>query len=328
MHVKDVFNLFPPIVVRLSRIFGVKAPWSVRSTISLREISKSHNKPKSSIPTKNMASITLENVVIDLKSGHCFDANYSVIEETSNWPISDLMKRTIPRPIATPHTYGFDTVGVALPSNGFYHWLIEDLPSFIDIVKQESHRKVFIYQNAPKYILDFLSIFEMDYQHFPRFSKFANLTLPVRQQTVGQPNISDISTLKNLFFPKLTKLNNLEKVYISRLKSSRSPKFESELQSQLIAKGWRIAYLEEMDLITQFNIFHNAKAIMGIHGAGLSGLVFADVETPVIEIYPIDRDIRCFESLVSATGHTISRIPFEKGARRISHGLMSVINSL
>jgi hypothetical protein len=67
---------------------------------------------------------------------------------------------------------------------------------------------------------------------------------------------------------------------------------------------------------------------MGIHGAGLSGLVFTDVETPIIEIYPLDRDIRCFESLVSTTGHTLSRIPFEKSAKRIPHGLISMINSL
>jgi hypothetical protein len=328
MQVKDVFNLLPPIVVRVSRIFGVKAPWSVHSTISLKEISRSDNKPKSSISKNDRTSFTLENVVIDLKSGHCFDTNYSVIEETSNWPVSDLTKRTIPRPIVTPRTFSVDTIGVVLPSNGFYHWLIEDLPSVINIVKQKNHTKMFVYQNAPRYILDFLSVFEIDFQQFPRFSKFAHLTMPIRQQNVGKPNMSDVSTLKNLFFPKLTKWKNLENVYISRLKSNRSPKFERELQSQLIAKGWKIAYLEEMDLITQFNVIHNAKAIMGIHGAGLSGLVFADVETPVIEIYPLDRDIRCFESLVSATGHTLSRIPFEKSAKRIPHGLMSVIDSL
>jgi hypothetical protein len=300
----------------------------VRNAISLKEASKSDSRSKNLIPVKNAASITLENVVIDLKSGHCFDENYSVIQESSNWPVSDLTKGTIPRPIATPRTYSFDKVGVALPSNGFYHWLIEDLPSVIETVKQKSHTKVFVYQNAPKYVLDFLSIFEIDFQLFPRFSKFSNLTMPIRQQNVGQPNRDDVSTLRNLFFPKLTRFNNLENVYISRVKSSRSPKFERELQSQLIGKGWRIAYLEEMDLITQFNVFHNAKTIMGIHGAGLSGLVFADVKTPVIEIYPVDRNIRCFESLVSATGHTLMRIPFEKGARRIPQSLMSMINSL
>ena len=328
MHTNDLFNLFPPIVVRLSRIFGVKAPWSVRNTISFKEIFKSNKKSERLFLAKSTTSITLEDVVIDLKSGHCFDENYSVIQESSNWPVSDLTKGTIPRPIASPHTYSFDKVGVALPSNGFYHWLIEDLPSVVDLVEQKSHRKVFIYQNAPRYILDFLTIFEMDFQKFPRFSKFSNLTMPIRQQNVGQPNQNDISTLKKLFLPKLTRLNNLENVYISRIKSSRSPKFERELQSHLSEKGWRIAYLEELDLITQFNIFHNAKAIMGIHGAGLSGLIFADVKTPVIEIYPVDRDIRCFENLVSATGHTLTRIPFEKGASRIPEGLMSMINSL
>jgi hypothetical protein len=328
MRVGDFLNLLPPIVVRLSRVFGIKGPWSVRNAITLREIFESDSESKSLIPTKNKTSITLENVIIDLKSGNCFDENYSVIQESSNWPVSDLTKGTIPRPIASPHTYSFDKVGVALPSNGFYHWLIEDLPNVVDMLEQKSHRKVFIYQNAPRYILDFLTIFEMDFQKFPRFSKFSKLTMPIRQQNVGQPNLDDVSTLRNLFFPKLTRFNNLENVYISRVKSSRSPKFERELQSQLIGKGWRIAYLEEMDLITQFNVFHNAKTIMGIHGAGLSGLVFADIKTPVIEIYPVDRNIRCFESLVSATGHTLIRIPFEKGARRVPLGLMSMINSL
>lgn len=326
MSFKNIANLLPPIVVRISRILGIRAPWSVRSAISLDKLSNSDEHFKVTIPVENSGRVVFENVVVDLKSGYCFDTEFSVIKETSNWPILELTKRTIPRPISTPLTYDVEKIATVLPSNGFYHWLIEDLPGVIEILEDKDFTRVLIYQNAPKFIFDFLKSFQIEFEKYPRFSKFERLTMPIRKDNIGAPSIYDIALLRNFFMPKLSRQGVKHDVYISRINSSRSPSFERELQSQLIAKGWKIAYLEEMDLITQFNVFQNAKSILGVHGAGLSGFIFSDVEAPIFELYPSDRDIKCFENIAKATGHNLTRIPFESEAKEVPANLISMIN--
>lgn len=328
MHIRRLINLLPPIIVRLTRALGFKTFCAVGGTTTLMELNHSTEDPKVSVPAKISNRITLENVVIDLKAGHCFDAEYSVIEETSSWPSKDLTKGTIPRPIVTPQIFHLDRFGVALPSNGFYHWLIEDLPLAIEMLEEEKSAKVLIYKNAPKYVMDFLKSFHIDFEKFPRFSKFTQLSLPIRKQVVGEPRISDMSLLRHFFGPKLHKQLMHEKVYISRLKSNRSPIFEKSLQSQLSSQGWTIVYLEELTLVDQFSIFKNASSIAGIHGAGLSGLVFAEPGTTIFEIYPYERDIKCFENLARVTGQRITRIPFASDSIQVPIEIISSLNQI
>ncbi len=326
MRISDLLNLFPPIVVRLCRTIGLNAIWSVRNTTTLKELNQSKKNPKQVFLGKSSKHVCLENVVLDLKAGHCFNAEFSVIKETSNWPTADLTKGTIPRPIVTPRAHNFDTFVMALPSNGFYHWLIEDLPGVIAMLKEERISSVLVYRNAPKYVFDFLKSFEIEFFEFPRFSKFTQLFIPERNQDVVEPKESDMLLLRNYFLPKIHIKSVKQNIYISRVKSKRSPVFERNLQSQLSAKGWRIVYLEEIDLLEQVTIFQNASAIVGIHGAGLSGLVFANPGTPIFELYPIQRDIKCFENLARATGLSITRIPFADGSNEVPPDLISRLN--
>ena len=328
MQITDLLNLFPPIFVRLFRSFGRNTLWSVRNTISVKDLNKSKKNPVHCTQDKSSNHIQLGNVVIDLKAGHCFNAEYAIIRETSNWPSEDLTKGTIPRPIATPRVHHFDTFVLAMPSNGFYHWLIEDLPGVVKMLAEEGISKVLVYKNAPKYVFDFLKSFEIEFFEFPRFSKFTQVSIPIRNQDVGEPKDSDMLLLRKFFLPKIHIEPVKHNVYISRLKSKRSPVFERNLQSQLSAKGWRIVYLEEINLLDQFSIFQNASSIVGIHGAGLSGMVFANPGTPIFELYPIERDIKCFENLARATGLSITRIPFANGSNEVPPELISRLNLL
>lgn len=328
MRVRSLINLFPPIVVRISRTVGIKPFWSVRKTTTLKEMHRRTENPKVSPIEKTPNRIVLDHVIIDLKAAHCFDANYSVISETSNWPTKELVKGTIPRPIVTPHEYNAGAFTVALSSNGFYHWLIEDLPGVIQMLREEESGRVVIYKNAPKYVLDFLNFFEIEFQEFPRFSRFTQLAIPIGKHEVGEPRRSDMLLLREFFLPKLKIQSVQQKVYISRLNSKRSPNFEGNLQKQLISEGWKIVYLEELDLIDQFSVLKNASAIAGIHGAGLSGLVFAEPGTPIVEMYPYERDIKCYENLAKVTGHRIIRVPFASDAVEIPSQVIASLNIL
>ena len=268
---------------------------------------------------------TLRGSTLDLKAGHAFVSDYSVIEETSNWPVKDLIKGNIPRPFLIPSEIKTDGPSTYIPSTGFYHWLIEDLPPIIRVMEEYSIRKVEIYDKAPTYVLDFLSRFEIEYRRHPRFSRFDSIIVPERKQNVGNANPEDMKLLRSFFLNESLLQIKSEKLYVSRRFSSRSPKFEKNLEEYLANIGWNIVYLEKLDLFSQVALFKSASAVIGVHGAGLSGMVFCERDIPVIEIFPLERDLKCFENLAKSIGQNFERIPFMADSSEIPEQLKYLI---
>ena len=268
---------------------------------------------------------TLRGSTLDLKAGHAFVSDYSVIEETSNWPVKDLIKGNIPRPFLIPSEIKTDGPSTYIPSTGFYHWLIEDLPPIIRVMEEYSIRKVEIYDKAPTYVLDFLSRFEIEYRRHPRFSRFDSIIVPERKQNVGNANPEDMKLLRSFFLNESLLQIKSGKLYVSRRFSSRSPKFEKNLEEYLANIGWNIVYLEKLDLFSQVALFKSASAVIGVHGAGLSGMVFCERDIPVIEIFPLERDLKCFENLAKSIGQNFERIPFMADSSEIPEQLKYLI---
>jgi len=252
-------------------------------------------------------------------------SDYSVIEETSNWPVKDLIKGNVPRPFLIPSETKTDGPSTYIPSTGFYHWLIEDLPPIIRVMDEYSIRKVEIYDKAPTYVLDFLSRFEIEHRRHPRFSRFDSIIVPERKQNVGNANPEDMKLLRSFFLNESLLQIKSEKLYVSRRFSSRSPKFEKNLEEYLANIGWNIVYLEKLDLFSQVALFKSASAVIGVHGAGLSGMVFCERDIPVIEIFPLERDLKCFENLAKSIGQNFQRIPFMADSSEIPEQLKYLI---
>ena len=72
--------------------------------------------------------------------------------------------------------------------------------------------------------------------------------------------------------------------------------------SYLIKYGFSIIRLENYSIDEQINIFMNAKFIIGVHGAGLTNIIFSKPGTNVIEIIPKSYFIDCFLVAASRLG--------------------------
>ncbi len=62
-----------------------------------------------------------------------------------------------------------------------------------------------------------------------------------------------------------------------------------ELKNKLNEKyplKFKNVILEDLDMFEQYNIFRNAKIIIGQHGAGLTNIFFCNPDTKIIEITP------------------------------------------
>lgn len=75
-------------------------------------------------------------------------------------------------------------------------------------------------------------------------------------------------------------------LWISRAGSPRSFWDEPDLERILSTLGWRILTPGSMPLHAQIAAFKGATRIAGVHGAGLTGLVFAPPGTPITTFAP------------------------------------------
>jgi len=100
-----------------------------------------------------------------------------------------------------------------------------------------------------------------------------------------------VNWLKEVFSSKAEKFESNEKVFIDRSDS----KFnhcqiinDEEVSKYLISKGFTKYKVGQLPFKQQIHLFHNAKIIIGPHGAAFANLVFCKPQTKVIEIKPIN----------------------------------------
>ena len=98
-----------------------------------------------------------------------------------------------------------------------------------------------------------------------------------------------------------------QKFYIDRSDSKsnhrnlRKVLNENEVKNFLIKKGFSIIALSELSFSDQINLFHNAKQIVGLHGAGFANLIFSKPGTFVLE-FKSDAAAPVIGNLATKTG--------------------------
>jgi len=96
-----------------------------------------------------------------------------------------------------------------------------------------------------------------------------------------------------------------KKIYISRSQARRRTiTNESEVLPVLQAAGYEIVHLETLSFPDQVRLLSQAHRVLGLHGAGLTNMLWMPQGSLVIEIrFPQDADNNCYFSMASALGH-------------------------
>jgi hypothetical protein len=257
--------------------------------------------------------VEIQNPKCDTKTGLMLSKHGRLISESTSWPLDRILNSspTIPR-VSKVKNIDFNSRLLILPANGFYHWLLEDLPLFLFAHKRYPDSLVCYYESPPRYVINFLKILETTIElekatlPVPRFITARNVLTVTRGPDTGWPLPRDVAELQDFFKPFISEKLSIRKIYISRLHSTRSPKFEAELIHYLSENNWEILYLEKMDLEMQIRAFSEASVVCGVHGAGLAGIVWMRENSQVIELVP-DRYVPCFGRLstVMRTLHNV-----------------------
>lgn len=242
-----------------------------------------------------------EDVSIDAYYGNIFTNRHEMIVEGTIWGEHFMhdFKWPIPRKLYSSKISGEKRINLLLPSSPFYHFLLEDFPAFLETRSQFPTAEIVVWKYANKYVFDCLEILQVPFRKIDRFFVNTNLVFPEKSKTLA-PSYQDVETLQN-FFSKISNETNIipnKKVFVSRIKDSRSPKFESKLINKLVeSKEWIIFEATNMTILDQLKLIRQTKILAGVHGAGLSWITALQKGAKVFEIGP--SKMNCFQQLAN-----------------------------
>ena len=192
-------------------------------------------------------------------------------------------------------------------NSNYWHWLFDVLPRIEIFKKKENNLNnidFFLFPNLDlnfqKESLELLQIdrkkrlSSKDYRHL-----FADqITITSHPYNIlNDPNLDSLNIpswiceyLRTNFLKKALQNSKLkvypEKIYINR-KDTTSLRYIinlKEVENILEKEGFSSLTLANYSFSDQISLFHNAKKIIGLHGAGFANLIFCKQNTKVIEL--------------------------------------------
>jgi glycosyl transferase family 61 len=193
-------------------------------------------------------------------------------------------------------------LGFVWTGTNYYHWLAQVLTSIECCVRNKYAEDVFI-------VFPELSTLQEKTLRILGYDQFERLVLSRDQQVcIPQLEFSNFigSTLmltriapclyKRLKQGVKLKSQKNSRVYVSRQDASfRRVTNESDVVQIMETYGFDIVYPGQLELEEQINCFHNASVVVGLHGAGLTNIVFCNEGTVVYEFMPEQYKSLAFE---------------------------------
>jgi hypothetical protein len=273
-------------------------------------------------------SIELENVLVDTENNFIYidtGQEYLFLNESTEWPVENILSTT-----SFPKHKKYEeieTASMGLPSTGFYHWVSEDLPIFLNSNSNYLYLNYAKSSDTNKIILNEV---HRDFVQVPKYVYVKRLKFNSKGKDLGKISLMNIRTLRKFSSSLEMSTKEVEKVfYISRSKSRRSLKNEVELEQLLEKLGVSIVHAEEFNFLDQIRLFSNARVIIGAHGAGLVHAIWADkcALFEIIDNRPINR---CFEwqTLVQKNEYRRFRITEETNYPTLAREIYAAIQQL
>jgi hypothetical protein len=183
-------------------------------------------------------------------------------------------------------------------SDNYWHFLMDDLSKLYFLKHADLELNDFdtIFLNKPtsRFQREYFDIFGIEYTS-NNISEIKEVKHLEAEELCFfsarfQPSFELFSFLRKTVYQKLNTqiptLNEYEqKIYISRGKAkTRKLLNEDKVINVLLKNGFSVVYLENLSVLEQVILFKNSKVILGVHGAGLTNILYASPGTIVGEI--------------------------------------------
>lgn len=193
-------------------------------------------------------------------------------------------------------------------SGEYFHWLTDALTRLIMVEPAYSGYPVLLparYEQIP-YIRASLDILHVKACYYDPRKRLAvkELVLPGHTAPTGNYHVPSIHRLRERLMTN-TPAAATKKIYVSRRKAGkRTVLNESAVVELLLGHGYEAHCFEDYSFAGQLALMCQAKALIGLHGAGLTNMLFMQGKGQVLELRNNDdAHNNCFFSLASALEH-------------------------
>jgi capsular polysaccharide biosynthesis protein len=212
---------------------------------------------------------------------------------------------------------------IFLPSNSYYHWLVEDAPVFLKSLAVAPKALVILPGNAASYVREVAGLIDNDIVVVSSPTRVERLVLTGKTAGMGSPlagltpHPADVAILREFFAKHLESRSDARKIYLSRVGQKRSPTNERDLQRELEQQGFVCFDGSGVSLLSQIALFSSAKQLIGMHGAGLSNIVWAPEGVDVCEIFSSGYMPSCYSALTAMRTGRYTPVTYTAGANNI-----------
>lgn len=215
----------------------------------------------------------------------------------------------------------------------YYHFFCETLPALIRVRKYAPDARILLSSHPFQYVQDSLElIFGSRWRDMCLFTDepicpeavvFASM-----HEHSGFITNADIGLLQESM-PISSASSCSDRVYISRNKSpGRRIENETDIHCLFESHGYRVVYMEEHSLNEQIEIISSAAAVAGLHGAGLTNILFAKPGIKVVELFPPNVFNDCFARMSIQLEYDYNAVFLEPGKSNSSADMKKIMNDL
>ena len=227
----------------------------------------------------------ISKVIIEPHQGLIWDDKGQFIEESTNYPIFQIYSSFPWNPNSkwVAHLSG---TFLFLPTNGYWHWLVEDLPGFLFLNKLYPDLPVLVKSNPPRFISDFISKLKIDVKFVEGPVQVDNLLLVEKKIDSGWLHPTDLKILREfeLFSKVLSKEEPKRMMYAKRAASKRVPSNESDIAALFKSYNFEVVVPEELDLVEEAELFSQTKLLASLHGSALTNMIWMQRGTNIFDI--------------------------------------------
>lgn len=234
-----------------------------------------------------------------------------LISELSAWFHSDqdphgLAQFLAAKPISTGKILG-STLFLTAPASGgnYFHWLLDVIPRFyllkcagIDINKFDH---ILFNANNKSFQREFIRRLELPENRILTLNEVSVVRTKYGCATSrplfrnGIPPKWSVAYLRDLFASEISTEKSDRRIFILRENSGKRFLVDQDkIMVKLAELGFEGVRPENYTVAEQARLFASAEVVIGVHGAGLTNLVFSRPQCKVLEILPADSKLGCY----------------------------------
>jgi capsular polysaccharide biosynthesis protein len=264
----------------------------------------------------------LTDAMVDPISNLVYDSRGQFVAESSSWlPLRQFY--SWPQPSMRLPASKLRGEFVFLPSNGYYHWLIEDLPVFLKSLSVSPKARVILSEDGAPYVREVAELIDNEIITVRSPVHLERLVMTGKTGGMGNPfagltpHPADVEILREFFTKYLQPRSNGLKLYLSRVGQKRSPANERDLQFDLEKQGFVTFQGTGMSLLSQIELFSSARQLIGLHGAAFANIVWAAEGVDVCEILSSAYMPSCYSALTSIRSGRYTPVSYNDGAENL-----------